>query len=57
MGPSQTDKLFAQQRKPWKKTKRHLTEWEKIVSNDATISSHLRWNVMEDNVRKKCVCV
>ena len=31
MGTNQTDKLETK-----KKTKRQLTEWEKIVSNDAT---------------------
>ena len=35
MGPNQTDRFFAQQRKP-KKTKRQFIEWEKILSNDAT---------------------
>ena len=36
MGPNKTDKLFAQQRKLKREQKRQLTEWEKIVSNDAT---------------------
>ena len=35
MGPNQTDKLW-HSKGNHKKTKRQLTEWEKIVSNDAT---------------------
>ena len=38
MGPNQTDKLLhskGNHKKP-QKPKRQLTEWEKIVSNDAT---------------------
>ena len=35
MGPHQTDK-FCTAKETKKKTKRQLTEWEKIVSNDAT---------------------
>ena len=35
MGPNQTDKLLHSKGNQ-KKTKRQLTEWEKIVSNDAT---------------------
>ena len=35
MGPNQTDKLCAA-KETKKKTKRQLTEWEKIVSNDTT---------------------
>ena len=35
LGLNQTDKLFAQQRKPLKKY-RQLTKWEKTVSNDAS---------------------
>ena len=35
MGPNQTDKLL-HSKGIKKKTKRQLTEWEKIVSNDAT---------------------
>ena len=35
MGPNQTDK-FCTAKETKKKTKRQLTEWEKIVSNDAT---------------------
>ena len=35
MGPNQTDKLCTA-KKTKQKTKRQLTEWEKIVSNDAT---------------------
>ena len=35
MGPYQTDKFFTA-KEIKKKTKRQLTEWEKIVSNDAT---------------------
>ena len=35
MGPHQTEKLL-HGRGTHKKTKRPLTEWEKIVSNDAT---------------------
>ena len=34
MGPHQTDK-FCTAKETKKKTKRQLTEWEKIVSNDA----------------------
>ena len=34
MGPNQTDK-FCTAKETKKKTKRQLTEWEKIVSNDA----------------------
>ena len=34
MGPNQTDKLLHSKGNQ-KKTKRQLTEWEKIVSNDA----------------------
>ena len=34
MGPNQ--QASAQQRKPYKTPKRQLTEWEKIVLNDAT---------------------
>ena len=33
--PTQTDKLLHSKRNHKKKTKRQLTEWEKIVSNDA----------------------
>ena len=35
MGPNQTDK-FCTEKETRKKPKRQLTEWEKIVSNDAT---------------------
>ena len=35
MGPNQTDKLLHSKGNQ-KKTKRLFTEWEKIVSNDAT---------------------
>ena len=35
MGPNQTDKLLHSKGNQ-KETKRQLTEWEKIVSNDAT---------------------
>ena len=35
MGPNQTDKLL-HSKEHQKETKRQLTEWEKIVSNDAT---------------------
>ena len=35
MGPNQTDK-FCTAKETKKKTKGQLTEWEKIVSNDAT---------------------
>ena len=35
MGPNQTDKLLPA-RETKMKTKRQLTEWEKIISNDAT---------------------
>ena len=35
MGLNQTDKLF-HSKGTQKKTKRQITEWEKIVSNDAT---------------------
>ena len=35
MGPHQTEKLFAA-KETQKKTKRQLTEWEKIISNDVT---------------------
>ena len=35
MGPNQTDK-FCTAKETKNKTIRHLTEWEKIVSNDAT---------------------
>ena len=35
MGPNQTDK-FCTAKEIIKKTKRQFTEWEKIVSNDAT---------------------
>ena len=34
MGPNQTDKFYTA--KETKKKTRQLTEWEKIVSNDAT---------------------
>ena len=34
MGPHQTDK-FCTAKETKKKTKRQLTEWEKIISNDA----------------------
>ena len=38
MGPNQTEKLLHSKgnHKKKKKKKRQLTEWEKIVSNDAT---------------------
>ena len=36
MGPNQTDKLLHSKGNHNKKPKRQLTEWEKIVSNDAT---------------------
>ena len=36
MEPSQTDKLLHRKRNHKKTQKRQLTEWEKIVSNDAT---------------------
>ena len=37
MGPNQTDKLCtAKETKTNKQTKGRLTEWEKIVSNNAT---------------------
>ena len=38
MGPNQTDKLLHNKgnHREKKKQKRQLTEWEKIVSNDAT---------------------
>ena len=36
MGPNQTYKLSAQQRKPLKKRKRQPTESEKAFANDAT---------------------
>ena len=36
MGPNKTDKLWHKKKETKKKTKRQLTEWEKIVSNDAT---------------------
>ena len=35
MGPNQNDKICTAKEMK-KKTKRQLTEWEKIVSNDAT---------------------
>ena len=35
MGPNQMDK-FCTAKETQKKTKRQLTEWKKIVSNDAT---------------------
>ena len=35
MGPNQTDKIYTAKGTK-KKTKRRLTEWDKIVSNDAT---------------------
>ena len=35
MGPNQTEN-FCKAKETKKKTKRQLTEWEKIVSNDAT---------------------
>ena len=38
VGPNQTDKLCAA-KETQKKTKRQLTEWEKMVSNDATDKS------------------
>ena len=45
MGPNQTDKLFHS--KGNHKTKRQLTEWEKIVSNEPTdkglISKIYKW--------------
>ena len=36
IGPNQTDKLLYSQGNHEKKPKRQPTEWEKIVSNDAT---------------------
>ena len=39
MGPNPTDKFFhskGNHKQTNKQTKRQLTEWEKIVSNDAT---------------------
>ena len=38
MGPKQTNKILQRKgnHKKKKKTKKNLTEWEKIVSNDAT---------------------
>ena len=36
MGPNQTDKSFFTAKETIKKTKGQLTEWEKILSNDAT---------------------
>uniref|UniRef100_UPI002A824FD4 hypothetical protein n=1 Tax=Escherichia coli TaxID=562 RepID=UPI002A824FD4 len=36
MRPHQTEKLLHSKKETQKKTKRQLTEWEKIVSNDAT---------------------
>ena len=35
MGPNQTYKLL-QAKEPINKTKRHPTDWEKILANDAT---------------------
>ena len=40
IGPNQTDKICtAKENKQTKKQKRQLTEWENIVSNDATDKS------------------
>ena len=36
MSPNQTDKILQSKGNHQKKKKRQLTEWEKIVSNDAT---------------------
>ena len=36
MGPHQTDKLLHSKENHLKNPKRHLTEWEKVVSNDST---------------------
>ena len=54
MGPNQTEKsCTAKETK--KKTKRQLTEWEKIVSNDATdkgLISRIYKQLIQPNSKK-----
>ena len=54
MGPHQTDKFFTA-KEAKKKTKRQLTEWEKIVSNDATdkgLISRIYKQLIQPNSKK-----
>ena len=54
MGPNQTDKFYTA-KETKKKTKRQLTEWEKIVSNDATdkgLISKIYKQLMQLNSKK-----
>ena len=55
MGPNQTDKLFCTAKETKRKTKRQLTEWEKIISNDATdkgLISKIYKQLMQLNSKK-----
>ena len=60
MGPNQTDKLLHSKEnqktnKQTNKQKRQLTEWEKIISNDATdkeLSSNLYMQFTQLNSKK-----
>ena len=54
MGPNQTDKLLHSKGNP-KENKRQLTEWEKIVSNDATdkgLISRIYQQLLQPNSKK-----
>ena len=53
MGPNQTDKFYTA--KETKKKTRQLTEWEKIVSNDATdkgLISRIYKQLIQPNSKK-----
>ena len=54
MGPHQTEK-FCTAKETQKKTKRQLTEWEKILSNDATdkgLISRIYKQLIQPNSKK-----